>query len=405
MGPVVLKKIGQVVAVGLGTLVLAFAVAVLWPPAAAPLATTAQAYVIEEVRVIDVEAGRAGEPVDVVVRDNVIAAIGTARADAGLVRVNGRGGYLVPGFWDMHTHGFQLSPQLHLPLFVANGVTSVRDLMDCPKPQDTLIACVSDKRRWTAAVEAGRMTAPRIVEVASYYFEDPALTPAEVSARAAIYKARGVDALKVYNRVPRPAYFRAAAEARAGGLRLVGHLPKAVALDEAVTAGQISIEHAHALPRHCFNRTRDWRAGGLDALTPTAFAELIVAEHRPAACQRVFAAMRAAGTWYVPTHVTREEDARAGDAAFVNDPRLAYLDPLSRWAFRDDLAGTVEAYPNERGRRALDAYFRHGLRLTGEAQRAGVRVLVGTDTAIGGFRYHDEMALLVRAGEAEVRAS
>lgn len=38
------------------------------------------------------------------------------------------------------------------------------------------------------------------------------------------------------------------------------------------------------------------------------------------------------------------------------------------------------------------------MKLTGQAYRAGVPVLVGTDTANGGFRYHDEMALLVRAG-------
>lgn len=393
-----LKTAVQLFAVGLGALIFIFAAAVLWPVSVAPLPSAARAYVIEDVRIIDVETGQAGAPIDVVVRDGVIAAIGSAPARAQAVRVDGRGGYLVPGYWDMHTHGFQLSPQMHLPLFVANGVTSVRDLMDCPEPQDSLIACVGDKRRWNRAVEAGRMAAPRVVEVASYYLEGPELTPAEVSARAAVYDARGVDALKVYNRLAGPAYRRAALEARARGLRLVGHLPKAVALDEAVAIGQASIEHAHAFARHCFDRAADWRAGRLDALTPTAFAEAVVAGHRPAACRRAFAAMRSAGTWYVPTHVTREEDARASDAAFVGDPRLAYLDPLSRWAYRDDLTGTVDAYPNERGRRALNAYFRHGLRLTGDAHRAGVRILVGTDTAIGGFRYHDEMAHLVRAG-------
>jgi imidazolonepropionase-like amidohydrolase len=100
----------------------------------------------------------------------------------------------------------------------------------------------------------------------------------------------------------------------------------------------------------------------------------------------------------VPTHVTREEDARATDPAFSGDDRFAYLDPLSRWAWRDDLSGTRSRYPLEAGSRALRAYFDHGLRLTGEAHAAGVGILVGTDTVLGGFRYHDEMAHLVRAG-------
>lgn len=89
---------------------------------------------------------------------------------------------------------------------------------------------------------------------------------------------------------------------------------------------------------------------------------------------------------------------RAADPAFLEDPRLDWLDPLSRWALRDDAAATAARFPDADGQAALRRYFEHGLRLTGEAYRAGVPVLVGTDTAIGGFRYHDEMALLVRAG-------
>ncbi len=384
-----------------GVLVVAmlFAALVWWPLPAAPLPRFAPAYLIEGVRIVEAVAGRSGPPVSVLLRGDRIAAIGPRLAvPADAVRVDGRGRFLAAGFRDMHVHSFQLSPQLHLPLFVANGVTSVRDMMDCPQATDSLIACAGDKRRWNAASAAGRMAAPRIVEVASYYLEGPALGPATVSARAAAAQARGIDALKVYNRLSRPAYARAATEARARGLRLVGHLPKAIALDEALAAGQASFEHAHLLPRHCFARAADWRRGALDGWTPTRVAEATLAQHDPAACARAVAALRARGAWLVPTHVTREEDARAGDARFTGDARLAYLDPLSRWAWRDDLAGTRDAFPGERGAAALGAYFDHGLRLTGAAHRAGVGVLVGTDTAIGGFRYHDELAHLVRAG-------
>lgn len=393
-----IKRIGLAFGGLLGALALLAVVLIAWPRSAAPLPDPRRGYVIEHVSIVDVVAGTAGPPTSVVVRDGIIAAIGGGAPSEGLVRVDGRGRFLVPGFWDMHVHSFQHSPQVDFPLWVANGVTSVRDMMDCPGPSDSLIACVADKRRWNAEIEAGRLTAPRFVEIASYYLEGSELTPAEASARVRDYRARGIDAVKVYNRLTRAAYFRAAAEARAQGMRLVGHLPKAVALDEAAAAGQASFEHGHLFARHCFPRAAEWREGRLDGLPPTGLAEAIVAGHDPDLCRAAFAVLREAGAWYVPTHVTREEDARAGDPSFVDDPRLDYLDPLSRWAYRDDLAGTRGAYPGAEGERALRAYFEHGLRLTGEAHKAGVPVLVGTDTALGGFRYHDEMAHLVRAG-------
>jgi hypothetical protein len=298
----------------------------------------------------------------------------------------------------MHMHSFQLSPQMHLPLFVANGVTSVRDMMGCPGNQDSLIACTSDKQRWNAAVRAGRLTSPRFVSAASYYFDNPALTLAEVSRRSRAAADAGTDELKVYNRLSRPAYARVAQEARRGRMRLVGHLPKAISLDEALTAGQRSFEHAHLLPRHCFRQATAWRRSKLEAAPSVSQLEAFVAEHDPQVCRAAFASLKAAGAWLVPTHVTREEDARAGEPSFIDDPRLAYLDPLSRWAYKDDLSSTRTSYPDARGERALKRYFAHGLLLTGAAHRAGVPILVGTDTAIGGFRYHDELDHLVRAG-------
>ena len=376
-----------------------FVLGVLWPSAKAPLPDAADTRLIRNARIIDVERAAAGEPTDVLIEGGVIARIGDGlrtEPDVPILEAGGR--YLLPGFWDMHTHAFQLSPQLHLPLAIANGVTGTRDLLDCPDSDDTLIACVADKRRWTRAAVEGRMVGPRFVEVASFYFERSDMTPDQAATLAAIFRARGLDALKVYNRLAPTTYKRLTDEARQWGMPVVGHLPKAVSLEDAVAAGQRSFEHGHVFARHCFRDAAAWRSGALDAEAPVALIERMVTEHDSAACARAFSRMREAGAWFVPTHVTREEDARARDPAFTGDPRLAYLDPLSRWAYRDDLKSTAARYPGARGEAALRDYFEHGLALTGDAYRAGVPVLVGTDTAIGGFRYHDEMALLVRAG-------
>lgn len=377
---------------------LLFAAALLWPLSAPPLPEPGNSRVIVNARVVDVARGQVSEPTTVTVRHGTITAIGEDPQDARLPVLDAGGRWLLPGFWDMHTHALQLSPQLQFPLMLANGITGTRDMMDCPQTTDPLIACVADKRRWTAQAIAGQQVAPRFVQIASFYFEDPSLTPEAAAARARTYSARGVDALKVYNRLRADTYQRLATEAQQLRRPLVGHLPKAVPLDDAVQAGQRSFEHAHLFVRHCFDNAAAWRGGTLDGEDPIVLAERMVASYQPTLCNKAFALMQASGAAFVPTHVTREEDARASDPAFVDDPSLAYLDPLSRWAWRDDLQATAARYPGRRGQDALKTYFEHGLALTGAAHRAGVTVLVGTDTGLGGFRYHDELQWLRQAG-------
>lgn len=393
------KKTGQMLAVILVVATLLVAGAIFWPVRSAPLPDAFDDRLIRNVHVVDVISGKAMSPADVMIRGGRIAEIAAGlQPDPDMAVLDGGGGFLVPGLWDMHVHGFQLSPQLHLPLFVANGITGVRDMMDCPEDKDPLIACVEDKKRWTQSIAAGKMTSPRFVEVASFYFDNGEMSPAEAIARARTYKTRGIDRLKIYNGVSREAYFALAKQARNLDMPLVGHLPKAVQLAEAITHGQRSFEHAHLLVRACARQEAAWRLGQMDSFPPVEVIEKMVGSFDDQKCAALLEQMQVAQSWFVPTHVTREEDARAQDTMFLNDVRLDYLDPLSRWAYRDDLASTAARFDGRRGASALGAYFEAGLKLTGAAHAAGVPVLVGTDTAIGGFRYHDEMKLLHRAG-------
>src|SRR5439155_19963266 len=71
-----------------------------------------------------------------------------------------------------------------------------------------------------------------------------ALTNA-ADAREAVrrLKREGRDMVKVYERVPREAYFALAEEARRQHIPFVGHTPAAITAAEAAESGQKSIEH------------------------------------------------------------------------------------------------------------------------------------------------------------------
>ncbi|KAG0775950.1 hypothetical protein G6F22_012932 [Rhizopus arrhizus] len=135
---------------------LLFAAALFWPLPAPPLPEPGNSRLIVNARVVDVVRGQVSEPTTVTLRNGTITAIGGSVADAALPVFDAGGRWLLPGFWDMHTHALQLSPQLQFPLMLANGITGTRDMMDCPQATDPLIACVADKRRWTAQAIAGQ---------------------------------------------------------------------------------------------------------------------------------------------------------------------------------------------------------------------------------------------------------
>ena len=400
-------------AVPLFAVAVVFAALVLWPlPEAEPVVTDHPVAFVG-VTVVDVERGVSVPDRTVLVRDGRIAAV--AHADSvdlpqGAETIDGRGRYLMPALWDMHTHVLAVSPLLELPLYLSYGVTNVRDMLSCPTEGDPFISCPDDKRRWTEEAERGERVGPRVVSTASFMANGPTMrdrlpdapasygteTPDEARAFVRHWAARGVDEVKVYDGIPREAYLALVSEAARIGLAVVGHRARAVSAVEAAAAGQKSVDHARVFLHEAWPG-----AAALREAAPGAWREdrgRMLAEHDSAMAQEIFAAFAENGTWYVPTHLTRWSDAYADDARVRDDPLLDYLHPLMRWQWLEDVDATVAGDPSPEARETYRAFYRKGLELTGQAHRAGVPVLVGTDYVVAGADVHRELGHLVAAG-------
>ena len=86
--------------------------------------------VITHVTVIDATGSLAMPDMTVVITGNRIANLGKTgkmRIPKGAQVIDGAGKFLIPGLWDMHMH-LSLTTEPTLPAFIANGVTSVRDM-------------------------------------------------------------------------------------------------------------------------------------------------------------------------------------------------------------------------------------------------------------------------------------
>jgi len=87
---------------------------------------------ISDVTVIDATGAPARPNMTVIVTGDRITNIGNT-AEVVIPEnahvIEGKGKFLIPGLWDMHVHAVIKSlPETYFPMFIANGVTGVRDM-------------------------------------------------------------------------------------------------------------------------------------------------------------------------------------------------------------------------------------------------------------------------------------
>src|SRR5262245_49268848 len=88
---------------------------------------------LTNVTIVDVRTGRLRPGMSVVIDSGRIESVTSGAAPARGRRIDATGKFLIPGLWDMHVHlifgdWFPRAREITLPLFVANGVTGVRDM-------------------------------------------------------------------------------------------------------------------------------------------------------------------------------------------------------------------------------------------------------------------------------------
>jgi len=329
----------------------------------------------------------------VIVRGNRIAAVGPAgatRPPAGARSIDGRGKYLVPGFWDMHVHTDVPAAREVLPLYVANGVTGVRDMGG----DWAVLTALRDE------VRRRRIVGPRIVASGPYLDGNdqpiPHLlvrTPAEAIAAIDSLARLHVDFVKVHTGLTRETFFAAARAARAKGLSFAGHVPRVVGAADASDSGIKSIEHLLAIPTPCTP------AESL-ALAPRFPVQGALGRCSSDDLAPLFTRLARNGTWVTPTFVAQYEVALWPNRALPGDAFARYLpDTLRRYvAGILRMPDSVPPGADSVGR----AMFEKRVAEVGTMYRAGVGILVGTDAPLRnsppGFGLHNELAWLVRAG-------
>ncbi len=373
--------------------------------------------VFTHVTVIDATGTPAKPDMTVVIAGDRIAEIGRSgkvRVPKEAQVVEATGKFLIPGLWDMHVHWFLKDS---LSLFIANGVTGVRQMWGFPIHYE-----------WRKEIENGTLLGPRMI-IASTIVDGPKpIWPGSISVsneaegRQAVTKIKqdGADFVKVYSLLPREAYFAIADEAKKQGLTFAGHVPESVSVAEASDAGQKSVEHVTGILSACSTREEELRKGREDAWAnlpqgqrlpsparTRPLTRMMLETSSPEKAAALFARLKQNHTWQCPTMTVLRSTAFIDDPNFRNDPRLKYMPAAfkARWNPTADFR-FKERTPEDFELAKL--VYKKQFELIGMMQRAGLEFLAGTDVSnpycFPGFSLHDELALLVQAGLTPVEA-
>ncbi len=375
---------------------------VLGCSAAASAQSTLATLVLTDVTVIDVGAGRAQPNLTVVIEGDRITGLGARDAlsiPAGATVVNARGKYVIPGLWDMHVHTvfgdwFPQGKEIALPLFIANGVTGVRDMGG---DLEILLQLRKD-------IAQGSLVGPRMVlsgpmldgPAPRFPSSIPVATPDDGRRAVADLKRRGADFIKLQSMMTAEAVTAILDEARRNGIPVAGHVPDSVRAVDASNAGQKSFEHLIGIFEASSSREDEFFKGG--AKSAGKFLESFDAKKSAA----LIATLAKNQTWQCPTMVWE----RGG--GLLDERDLAH-DPLAKYAPASWKEGTWKTFTNEILKGNVDdlatrrRFVDKAQEVISAMHRAGVPFLAGTDTAAGvyvfpGFSLHEELELFVNAG-------
>ncbi|EKE71621.1 amidohydrolase family protein [Gallaecimonas xiamenensis] len=373
--------------------------------------------VIRHVNLIDVATGQVHPDQTVAVDHNSVVAV-LADADASQYRgrqtLEAQGKYLMPGLWDMHVHfgGGQALVEENkdlLPLYVANGVTTVRDAA----------ADISDQvLAWRAQVASGALQGPTIFTSGPKLEGKDSIWPGdleianETELAQALDKlqAMKVDFVKITDSALSPELYLAAVRAaKARGFIISGHIPFALPVTEISDAGLDSIEHLSYLLKA---GSRDEAAISAQVASGqltywTALPKLSASFDRQVALAN-YRHLAANGTAVTPTLVGSQIIAYLDQDNHQADTYLDYIGPglKKTYQWRVDRAAKDDAAAIA----ARQSRYQQTAALLPLLSQAGVTLMAGTDAGFlnsyiyPGLSLHQELALFVDNGLTPLQA-
>lgn len=306
----------------------------------------------------------------------------------GKTEIDGRGRTLLPGLWDMHVH---VESYLDGLMHVANGILSARDMgNDIP----TIVQLRKEfatgefigPRLFLAGIADGRAATSNNISMRLTESSD---IPPIIDT---LVKNDYLE-LKIYNSVPPHLLPEAIAAAHARGLRIGGHVPAGIRMDDAIRLGFNDISHLNFALLNFLGDDVQKRTNTSERFTVPARLGADVDIESPAVKASI-AGWCKSGIALDPTAVVLETlfTARPSDLAPY---AVSYAHRLPPPLVRSLHGG---GFPKTDAEHALfRKSFLRGMEILKQFSDCGGKIVPGTD-GMAGFMLVHEFELYVKAG-------
>jgi len=312
----------------------------------------------------------------VYIKDGIIQKIDTSITVKNIPIIDGNNHYLTPGLIDMHVHVWD---HYDLGLYLANGVTTVRNMWGIPEHLNT-----------KKALNSGEIIGPQ------FFTATPKLTgpddagidkvqiasPEEAKVLISKYKNQGYDLIKTYAGMPQPIFDAIIEQAKIEDFQIASHPSHEVDYDYHFKPEIETIEHTEDIVQTALNFD-------VDSTKLNAIINLYKTHQKS----------------HTPTltifqniiDVLEEEDIRTSEMASYMNPGFLILgseDTYNRW--------TSEKQYNPEITQRLKSQHQTHLAIVKQLHDNNVNVVCGSDAGImfspAGFSTHEELTYYIDAG-------
>ncbi|MBO0322373.1 amidohydrolase family protein [Muricauda sp. CAU 1633] len=322
--------------------------------------------------------------------------------------IDATGKYVLPGFWDNHIHlrgGDSLiaNNKNFLKLFIANGITTVRDAGGdlTPSVMEWKKQIADEDLVGPTIFTAGpKIDGPNSTWAGSLVVENETDIPVALDSLQAL----NVDFVKLYDsRFSGELYLKTIAETEKRGLTVSGHMPFTVTLDETVNAGMDAIEHLYYVMKGCASNEKEvtqkmisGEMGFWDAMPS------LMNGFTDSTAQNTFQKLKQNNVFVVPTLYIGNTLSYLDEVDHSNDPYLKYMGQGIITTYQGRIQSALRSSEEARkNRKELDTFFGQ---LAKSLNTAGVGLLAGSDCGAfnsyiyPGISLHRELKAMVEKG-------